>query len=147
VLGALRSWLNSWRGIGDVERGMARRGYNLQLTRYDARSWRATFYTTGMEHSPMSATTPLAIVTVLVLLAGCGPTTYTTNKVVREWARSPKAEERARAAEICAAAAAGFAALRRGESVLIRDPHVANVMAAGLGNPLSPCDETGSPRQ
>jgi len=24
VLGALRSWLNSWRGIGDVERGMAR---------------------------------------------------------------------------------------------------------------------------
>jgi len=22
VLGALRSWLNSWRGIGDVERGM-----------------------------------------------------------------------------------------------------------------------------
>ena len=35
VLGALRSWLNSWRGIGAVERGMARRGYDLQLTRYD----------------------------------------------------------------------------------------------------------------
>ncbi len=45
VLGALRSWLNSWRGIGDVERGMAHQGYDLQLTR------RATFYTTGMEHS------------------------------------------------------------------------------------------------
>ena len=30
VLGALRSWLNSWRGIGDVERGMARQGYDLQ---------------------------------------------------------------------------------------------------------------------
>ena len=43
VLGALRSWLNSWRGIGDVERGMARQGYDLQLTRYDARGWRATF--------------------------------------------------------------------------------------------------------
>src|SRR2546426_9002651 len=27
VLHALRSWLNSWRGIGDVERGMARQGY------------------------------------------------------------------------------------------------------------------------
>jgi len=51
VLGALRSWLNSWRGIGAVERGMARRGYDLQLTRYDARGRRATFYTTGMEHS------------------------------------------------------------------------------------------------
>jgi hypothetical protein len=56
VLEALRSWLNSWRGIGDIERGMARQGYDLQLTRYDARGWRATFYTTGMEHSPTSAT-------------------------------------------------------------------------------------------
>ena len=31
-------------------------GYDLQLTRYDKRGWRATFYTTGMEHSPTSAT-------------------------------------------------------------------------------------------
>jgi len=30
--------------------------HNLQRTRYDERGWRATFYTTGMEHSPMSAT-------------------------------------------------------------------------------------------
>ena len=45
VLGAIRSWLNSWRGIGDVERGMARQGYDLQLTRYDARGWRATLST------------------------------------------------------------------------------------------------------
>ena len=36
--------------------GMARQGYDLQLTRYDERGWRATFYTTGMEHSPTSAT-------------------------------------------------------------------------------------------
>ena len=56
VLGALRSWLNSWRGIGAVERGMAHQGYDLQLTRYDARGWRATFYTTGIEHSPTAAT-------------------------------------------------------------------------------------------
>ena len=48
-LPALRSWLNSWRGIGSVERGMAHQGYDLQLTRYDNRGWRATFYTTGME--------------------------------------------------------------------------------------------------
>ncbi len=26
-------------------------GCDLQLTRYDARGWRATFYTSGMEHS------------------------------------------------------------------------------------------------
>jgi hypothetical protein len=56
VLGALRSWLNSWRGLGAIERGMAHQGNDLQLTRYDERGWRATFYTTGMEHSPTSAT-------------------------------------------------------------------------------------------
>jgi hypothetical protein len=27
-----------------------------ELTQYDERGWRATFYTTGMEHSPTSAT-------------------------------------------------------------------------------------------
>jgi hypothetical protein len=36
--------------------GMARQGFDLQLTRYDEKGWRATFYTTGMEHSPTSAT-------------------------------------------------------------------------------------------
>jgi hypothetical protein len=56
VLGALRSWLNSWRGIGDVERGMAREGFDLQLTRYDEKGWRAMFYTTGTEHSITSTT-------------------------------------------------------------------------------------------
>jgi hypothetical protein len=53
---ALRTWLDSWSGIGHVAVGMAHQGYDLQLTRYDERGWRATFYTTGMEHSPTSAT-------------------------------------------------------------------------------------------
>jgi hypothetical protein len=35
---------------------MARQGYDLQLTRYDEKGWGATFYTTGMEDSPTSAT-------------------------------------------------------------------------------------------
>jgi hypothetical protein len=35
---------------------MARQGFDLQLTQYNERGWRATFYTTGMEHSPTSAT-------------------------------------------------------------------------------------------
>ncbi len=55
-LHALRTWLDSWAGIGHVAVGMARQGYDLQLTRYDERGWRATFYTSGMEHSPTSAT-------------------------------------------------------------------------------------------
>jgi len=56
ALHALRTWLDSWPGIGHVAVGMACQGYDLQLTRYDERGWRATFYTTGMEHSPTSAT-------------------------------------------------------------------------------------------
>jgi len=56
ALHALRTWLDSWSGIGRIAVGMARPGYDLQLTRYDERGWRATFYTTGMEHSPTSAT-------------------------------------------------------------------------------------------
>jgi hypothetical protein len=55
-LSALRTWLDSWSGIGYVAGGMAHQGFDLQLTRYDKRGWRATFYTTGMEHSLTSAT-------------------------------------------------------------------------------------------
>ena len=54
ALWALRFWLDSWSGISHVVVGMARQGYDLQ--RYDEKGWRATFYTTGMEHSPTSAT-------------------------------------------------------------------------------------------
>jgi len=56
ALWALRTWLDSWSGIGHVAVGMHRQGYDLQLTQYADRGWRATFYTTGMEHSPTSAT-------------------------------------------------------------------------------------------
>jgi len=56
ALHALRTWLDSWAGIGHVAVGMHRQGFGLQLTQYDERGWRATFYTTGMEHSPTSAT-------------------------------------------------------------------------------------------
>jgi len=44
------------RLVGRHRGGMARQGNDLQLTRYHERGWRATFYTTGMEHSPTSAT-------------------------------------------------------------------------------------------
>ena len=55
ALWALRFWLDSWRGIGDVEGGMARQGYDLQLTRYDERGWRATFYPTARARSNLSS--------------------------------------------------------------------------------------------
>jgi hypothetical protein len=36
--------------------GNAPAGYDVQLTQYDERGWRATFYVTGMEHSATSST-------------------------------------------------------------------------------------------
>jgi hypothetical protein len=56
ALHALRSWLDTWSGIGHIALGMHHQGFDLQLTQSDDRGWRATFYTTGMEHSPTSAT-------------------------------------------------------------------------------------------
>src|SRR5215813_5483001 len=41
ALWALRTWLDSWRGIGHVAVGMHRQGFDLQLTEYDERGWRA----------------------------------------------------------------------------------------------------------
>ena len=35
ALHSLRSYLDSWTGIGRVAVGMARQGYDLRLTRYD----------------------------------------------------------------------------------------------------------------
>ena len=55
-LWALRTWLDSWPGLGHVAVGMHRQGFDLQLTQYDDRGWRATFYATRLEHSLTSAT-------------------------------------------------------------------------------------------
>ena len=55
ALHSLRTWLDSWAGIGHIAVGMHRQGFDLQLTQYDERGGRAMFYVTGMEHSPTSA--------------------------------------------------------------------------------------------
>ena len=52
----VRTWLDTWTGIGHVVTGMARQDYDLELTRYDGRGWGATFYVAGMEHSLTSRT-------------------------------------------------------------------------------------------
>jgi hypothetical protein len=41
ALWALRTWLDSWSGIGHITVGMAHQGYDLQLARYDERGWGA----------------------------------------------------------------------------------------------------------
>jgi len=50
------SWLSTWTGIGHIIVGMHRQGYDAQLTQYDERGWRGTFYMTGIEHSATSST-------------------------------------------------------------------------------------------
>jgi hypothetical protein len=42
ALPALRSWLDSWNGLGAVVTGMGRQGYGASLTRYPE-GWRAAF--------------------------------------------------------------------------------------------------------
>ena len=49
ALWTLRPWLDSWAGIGHLVVGMHRQGFDLQLTQYDERGWRTTFYVAGME--------------------------------------------------------------------------------------------------
>jgi hypothetical protein len=56
AVNAVRAWLSTWSGIGLVAAGMARKGYDLQLTCYAEEGWRATFYVSGCEHSPHRAT-------------------------------------------------------------------------------------------
>ena len=51
----LHRWLDSWTGIGLIERGMAREDYDLSLTRYANEGWRASFYVMGREHSATAA--------------------------------------------------------------------------------------------
>jgi hypothetical protein len=48
MLTPLRSWLSTWSGLGAIVDGMIRQDYDLELTRYDERGWRATFYTIGL---------------------------------------------------------------------------------------------------
>jgi hypothetical protein len=43
--------LLSWAGRGLVVVGMAHQGYDLQLTAYGGRDWRANFFPAGIAHS------------------------------------------------------------------------------------------------
>ena len=47
VVAGLRTFLGGWPGVGRIAVGMARQGYDLQLTRYGEEGWRATFYPAG----------------------------------------------------------------------------------------------------
>src|SRR5262245_25187128 len=46
----LRRWLDSWRGPGDIVRGLNAQGLDLELRQFP-RGWRANLYPTGTAHS------------------------------------------------------------------------------------------------
>jgi len=51
VLAHCRRWLDRWAGVGLVAAGMARQGFDLELTRFGDEGWRATFSPAGRAHS------------------------------------------------------------------------------------------------
>jgi hypothetical protein len=44
-------WLDSWSGIGLIIAGMTYQGWDVQLTAYAERDWRANFFPVGIAHS------------------------------------------------------------------------------------------------
>ena len=64
---------DSWRGIGDVVRGMAHQDWDVQLTEYDAERWRATFFVATQAHSIVGGSawepTPRAVHRARVMLS------------------------------------------------------------------------------
>jgi hypothetical protein len=53
----VREWLDNWSGIGLIIAGMTHQGWDVQLTAYAARDWRATFFPVGIAHSIVGGTT------------------------------------------------------------------------------------------
>jgi hypothetical protein len=47
----MHEWLDNWSGIGLIVVGMGWQGWDLELTAYAARDWRANFFPVGIAHS------------------------------------------------------------------------------------------------
>ena len=50
-LDLVHRWLNTWAGLGLVVAGMTHQGWDVQLTAYSGRDWRANFFPVGIAHS------------------------------------------------------------------------------------------------
>jgi hypothetical protein len=50
-LDLVHQWLDTWAGLGLVVVGMTHQGWDVQLTAYAARDWRANFFPAGIAHS------------------------------------------------------------------------------------------------
>jgi hypothetical protein len=50
-LDLVHRWLDAWAGFGLVVAGMTHQGWDVQLTAYSGRDWRANFFPVGIAHS------------------------------------------------------------------------------------------------
>jgi hypothetical protein len=64
--------LDSWSGIGLIIAGMTHQGWDVQLTAYAARDWRANFFPVGIAHSIVGGTARGADAVVGVAAGGVG---------------------------------------------------------------------------
>jgi hypothetical protein len=55
-LDLVHQWLDTWAGLGLVVAGMTYQGWDLQLTAYAARDWRANFFPVRIAHSIVGGT-------------------------------------------------------------------------------------------
>jgi hypothetical protein len=46
----MRELLDSWSGLGLIIAGVTHQGWDVQLTAYAARDWRANFFPVGIAH-------------------------------------------------------------------------------------------------
>jgi len=54
-LRVLHSWLDCWRGVGDVVTGMTRQGYEVSLGDHGSGQWIAVFYQGHGGYQPLEA--------------------------------------------------------------------------------------------
>jgi hypothetical protein len=47
----VREWLDNWSSIGLIIAGIKHQGWDVRLSTYTARDWRATFFPVGIAHS------------------------------------------------------------------------------------------------
>jgi hypothetical protein len=52
----VHNWLDSWSGLGLIIAGMTHQGWDVQLTAYAARDWRANFFPVEIAHSIVGGT-------------------------------------------------------------------------------------------
>ena len=71
-LGLIYGWLDSWSGTGLIVAGMTHEGWDLQLTAYAARDWRANFFPVG-SHTIVAARRGKPTPWALTPPCRCGP--------------------------------------------------------------------------